>query len=158
MKFSESFQIWLAGLITGICMMGIVGLVFWPTPKPVIQVVSPPKPVSYENNSINAVFVRGDRWNILVGTKDDVLQVESAYGYTDCSQQNIYIASSLTYGNQRDTILHELLHAGTCDTDGNLRNTYYNSDDGHGSIFKIANYISTLLHDNPELARYLAGQ
>jgi hypothetical protein len=71
----------------------------------------------------------------------------------------IIVRNSLTYGNQRDTVLHELLHAGTCSEDGQVHNLYYNSssEEAHEGIYKIADYMTSLLHDNPEFARYLAG-
>lgn len=131
-----------------------------------LYVILPPKQTlvvrklghTYANGSIETIFIRGDRWSIAVGIFDDVLDNGGFIGYTECEDKTIYVHGSLTYMNQRDTVLHEILHAGTCDTEGNPHNKFFNSDTeaGHEGIYKIAHYMTEVLHDNPELATYLS--
>lgn len=128
-------------------------LVMWPSPPP-----SAPK--VYANATVQMVMVRGNEWAVLFGSEDPILDLAGFYGITDCAHQKIYIHGSLNMANQRDSVLHEILHAGTCDEAGNSHNRFYNSDTdaGHEGIYKIADFMSTLLHDNPELAIYFSGE
>lgn len=116
----------------------------------------------YANGSATAVFIRGNRWHIRIGYPDTnrFLKIMTSYGNTDCANHIIDVAANLNIGNQRDTILHELYHAGTCDEGGETHNLYWNSDTayGHEGIYKISQFTTSVLHDNPELARFLIGQ
>lgn len=138
----------LMGCLGTSLVMGVLVLACWPAPPPV---PAPAVPKVYADGVGEAVFIRGSRWGIVVGKKDEILDVLGMYALTDCPSKRIYVHSSLTIANQRDTILHELLHAGTCDEEGKLHNKFYNSDDeaDHAGIYKIANYMSELLHEKP---------
>lgn len=113
----------------------------------------------YRDNSAETLFVRGERWYIVIGQKDEVFDMINVIGYTVCGGHTIYIHNGLNYENQRDTIFHELLHAGACGS-ADVWNKFYNSETetGHEGIYKISQFTTELLHTNPELARYLAGQ
>jgi hypothetical protein len=146
-----SYPNFFAGLIVGFLFPAFIALCLWPDKTPV---------KAYPNGESQVVYVRGTRWAVFVGSEDALLDLLDMYGITDCKKQAIYIRGSLTLANQRDSVLHELLHAGTCDTAGDTHNMFYNSETagGHEGIYKIAGFMSTLLHDNPELANYLIGE
>lgn len=137
----------------------LLGKSFVPSP-PKLQPNIPVLPVAYPDNSNTVVFIRGERWGVWFGAKDEFLNFANVYGLTDCKPKHIFIENGLNYENQRDTFFHELLHAGACGPDGNLKNKYYNSEteNGHEGIYKISQFTTELLHTNPELARYFAGQ
>ena len=120
----------------------------------------PQQTLLFADNSNTAVYVRGDRWAILTGNHDALLNIINAYGITDCANKQIYIANSLSKGNLREVVLHELLHAGTCDNKGQTHNLFYNSSspENHEGIYKIADYISSLLSNNPDLSKFLSGE
>lgn len=136
-------------------VLNAIFLIMYLFPEPVMHT-----PRLYGDMTGTALFIRGTRWSLLVGTKDEELDRESSYGQTDCPNYTIFIRGDLNYENQRDTIFHEALHAGTCDTKGYLHNTYYNSPNAltHEGIYKISQFTTELLSSNPELARYLAGR
>lgn len=118
-----------------------------------------PVPTLYPNDSVVSVWVLGNEWRLTFGKHDDILDMLRAYALTDCAHKSINIHNNLTYMNQRNTIFHELLHAATCDEAGQVHNYYFNStdEDSHGGFYKIADFTTTLLHDNPELAKYLTN-
>lgn len=133
--------------------------------------------VSKTNEIPDIIFVRGHRWNVAQGltvisgpdgkpeTVDAVLdelgEKEKFYGITDCPENVILIHSDLSRANERDDLMHELLHAGTCDgATGKIDNFYYNSTDQqqHEGIYKISQYITELFHENPELVKYFISE
>jgi len=122
--------------------------------------VSYPPHKTIPNKTDITVNLRGVRWGIGIGFRDDILDTLQLYALTNCSKHLIYLRGDLNYENQRDAIIHELLHAGTCDNDGNSHNMFYNSTNevDHEGIYKIATFLTSLLDGNPELALYLAGQ
>jgi hypothetical protein len=145
----KPYQTFLVGVLLTVC-----GFILWPTtPKPVVELVEQP----YQNGYAQFIYVRGTKWIFLVGTDDEMLDLMGMYGETNCATKKVYIHGSLDYMNQKNTIVHELLHAGTCDESGHVHNKFYNSesDVDHEGIYKIADYFTTLLHDNPELAKHL---
>jgi hypothetical protein len=144
MKWSLGLVIFIAGTV--------FGSLFTARPQ------NPTLTANFVDGKSYAVFVRGDRWGIQVGKADAMLDMLGMYGITDCRSKKIFVRSALSFENQRNTILHELLHAGTCDEQGLSHNKFYNSDseENHEGIYKIANYISELLITNPELSPYLS--
>lgn len=114
-----------------------------------------------ENASIpSSVFIRGHQWGIIENQPTDIfLDKADVYAFTDCTQQAIFVREGMSNANERDTLLHELLHAGTCD-DGKPDNLYWNStsQESHEGIYKISNYLSELLYENPDLVKYLVGK
>jgi hypothetical protein len=92
---------------------------------------------------------------------DEILNFHHALGETYCQDATILVKKDLPYAEERDTVMHELLHAGTCteSKDGKIDNLYYNSSsqDSHEGIYRIAQYITELEYENPELTHYLAG-
>lgn len=116
-------------------------------------------PVLFANTSEQLLFIRGQRWSVQI--QDNVFfRLSGAYGITDCKRKVIYLEPNLEYMAQRDALLHELFHAGTCDEAGVIHNKFWNSEseEGHEGIYKISDFMTSLLHDNPELGRYLIGQ
>jgi hypothetical protein len=142
------------GSLVGALIILALAFVLWPSsPKPVVQVAVQP----YKNGYANFIDIRGNKWILKVGTEDEMLDILGMYGITDCATKRVYVHGSLDIVNQRSTITHELLHAGTCDEAGHVHNKFFNSESetDHEGIYKIADYFTTLLHDNPELAKYL---
>jgi hypothetical protein len=115
--------------------------------------------ITYPDLSRHFIFVRGNRWSLEIEGPNDLQKYNNTYGTTDCSTKTIYLEDGLGYLVQRDALLHELLHAGTCDKSGKTHNKFWNSttEADHEGIYKISDYLSTLLHDNPELSHFLAG-
>lgn len=120
-----------------------------------------PPPVAIQTTPMpNHVYVRGHEWNIVRDPYDDaILDMRSEAGETDCKRQDIFIRSHMIEPEQRNALLHELFHAGTCE-DGDVYNLYWNStsEATHEGIYRIADYLSDLLHENPDLTKYLAGE
>lgn len=125
----------------------------------------------------DVIFVRGHRWNTAEGLTvisvskgkqetvdeylDDLGKGEKFYGITDCPDNLILIHSNLSRANERDDLMHELLHAGTCDgATGRIDNFYYNStnEEQHEGIYRISQYITELFHENPELVKYFISE
>lgn len=152
-------QIFYGGVAAGAIISSLVWMAVWPhypeTPKMVAQPIAAVQP--FENGSGEAIYIRGSRWVLLIGREDEMLDLMGMYGETNCSTKKVYIHGSLDLSNQRDTVIHELLHAGTCDESGHVHNKFYNSENeaDHEGIYKIADYFTTLLHDNPDLGKYL---
>lgn len=142
------------GLLLGAAIMMAAAVLLWPsTPKPEVQMAAQP----YPNASGLFIFIRGTKWTVLFGTEDEMLDLMGFYGQTDCTKKKIYVRGSLDYVNQNDVILHELLHAGTCDEAGKSHNLYYNSttETDHEGIYKISDFFTILFHDNKDLAKHL---
>ena len=68
--------------------------------------------------------------------------------------QRIIIDSSLTPQSERDTVLHELLHAIWGQTSLQKRDT---EDQQEEAIWQLTPRILALLKDNPRLVEYLLG-
>lgn len=127
-----------------------------------ISIGLPRAPASFATHTATPtlIFVRGHQW-VVVENKESTkfLTDNNLAGYTDCAQNAIFLTQKETAADERDTLLHELLHAGTCE-DGKSNNLYWNSttSEDHEGIYKISDYFSDLFYENPELAKYLAGQ
>lgn len=137
--------------LLGVLLTFWVGFLFWPSPQ------KPLAPQPYENGYAQFIHIRGSEWTIKIGTEDDLLDLLGMYGITDCATKKVYIHGSLDIANQRVSISHELLHAGTCDETGHVHNKFFNSESetDHEGIYKISEYFTSLLHDNPDLAKFL---
>lgn len=114
----------------------------------------------YGDSSTHFLFIRGNRWTLEVTEQSPFDIFSNAYGFTDCKARKITLKSNLDYTTQRDAIIHEVFHAGTCDTNGKAHNLYWNSSTeiSHEGIYRISDYLTQILHDNPEFTNYLAGQ
>ena len=78
-------------------------------------------------------------------------------GYTRCIDHAIDIDPTQHTYDQRDILIHELLHAETCAVDGSVDNYYYNTanPETHTGIYHISDAVLDLLSNNPELVKYL---
>lgn len=104
------------------------------------------------------VYVRGELWRIHQVTDLAIPDNGSVYtGVTDCKEHEILIQIYIPQAIQRETLIHELLHAGTCFDNDDVHNLYWNSktEEGHEGIYKLGWYLSDLLKENPELTAYL---
>lgn len=107
------------------------------------------------------IYIRGHEWSIVTGSpiNDQILESLHFYGLTDCKRRDIFLSDDQPISDERNSLLHELLHAGTC-RDGDVHNLYWNSSspEAHEGIYRLADYLTDLLHENPELTKYMAGQ
>lgn len=114
---------------------------------------SEPSEQFYTDHLPNVAYVDGIRWYISKGDGDQELDLISAYGVTDCKRKIILIHSGMTLSGERDTLLHELMHAHVCINDA-PDNHFYLSEDGHGTIAKTSQFIQQLFRDNHELGEW----
>jgi len=107
------------------------------------------------------LFIRGHRWVVILD-ETNYMDNHHIFGETNCKDEEILVKSGLTVANQRDTLFHEILHAGTCteSKDGDVNNLYWNSStpEKHEGIYRLSQYLTELFYENPELVKYLAGQ
>lgn len=115
---------------------------------------SEPSEQFYSDSMPNVIYVQGVRWYISKGEQDQELDLISAYGVTDCKRHIILIHSGMTLTGERDTLLHEILHAGVC-VGESPDNHYWLSEDGHATIAKVSQFLVPLFIANPELAKYI---
>lgn len=106
----------------------------------------------------STVLIDGHEWRLESREYMPILDDGSGtLGMTYCDQ-HLIIYKPRQY-DLRKTIIHELFHAGTC-TDGDVDNTYWNSeskaDEHHIGIYRLANFMTNLLRNNPKLAKWLA--
>jgi hypothetical protein len=78
------------------------------------------------------------------------LERQGAVGVTDCKHYQILYTSTST--DLRNTLWHEIFHAGACPGDS----TYWNSksDDDHQGIYKLAAFVQGFTRSNPEFMRW----
>jgi hypothetical protein len=143
----------LMGCLGTSLVAGVLVLAAWPNPHT-------PYPQILPNKTTLQVIVHGERWNIMIGQNDVELKFMDALAITSCELHQIWISSGLDYSIQQETVFHELLHAHTCDETNEAHNDYYNSKEygTHPAFDKIASVTTTLIHDNPELAKYFLGE
>lgn len=115
---------------------------------------SEPSEDFYKDRMPKKAYIHGQRWYIDKGDKDQELDLIEAYGVTDCKNHIVIIHSGMTLAGERDTLLHELMHANVCISDA-PNNGYYLSVDGHQTIAKTSQFIAELFITNKELARYM---
>jgi len=109
----------------------------------------------YADGMPKVVYVGGQRWNIEVGMHDEEMNEAEAFGVTLCQERAIHMHSHMTQSNERDTLIHELLHANVCKADGHLDNDAYSRGGGHAAIAMMAQFWQDIVRDNPELAEFL---
>lgn len=146
-------------LLTGVLLGGVGGwAIFAPLPSAskgptIVAKTIPAIPYS--------IYIRGHAWNIITQDKsnDKIMSVAGVDGLTDCKRHDIFLSDYQSSSSMRNSFIHELLHAGTC-ADGDVHNLYWNSssEDAHEGIYRLADYLSDLFHENPQLTKYLAGE
>lgn len=156
-------------LAQGLIIIGSIVLGIWATttiqvlfltPKIIVSTYSN---VPYFNPSgiPNLIQVNGQWWYIIEGTiKNDDLAEKGADGYTDCSNNVIWLRSQVPLVKKRSDIVHELLHAGACgkpDDWWNNKAANGATQDGHLGIYRTSIFITEVLHENPELTKFIAG-
>ena len=80
-----------------------------------------------------------------------VLDGEACKGYISYKEQKIVIDSTITKEKQKETLLHEILHAITAFLG-------YSDDlpkDNETMVMTLANGLATVFRDNPHLIEYL---
>jgi hypothetical protein len=104
-------------------------------------------------NGLPEIFYIGpDKWQII---RVDTLG-SNIEGITVCSEKAIFYISNVSKLQVKDTIWHEIYHAGACKRGGS---TYWNSqsdnpNDHHG-IDHLGEFNATFVQDNPELINWL---
>lgn len=109
----------------------------------------------YPNKMPKIVYVDGVRWQIETGWHDEEMEAIEAFGLTQCDIHVIHLHSNLTEAQERDTLLHELMHSHVCDGNGKLDNDAWSRLGGHASIAKFSQFFPALLRANPELAQFM---
>lgn len=123
--------------------------------KPIADVYYTSSEALYPDKMPKIVYVDGVRWQIEIGWHDEEMEAVEAFGLTQCDIHVIHLHSNLTETQERDTLLHELLHSHVCDGNGRLDNDYYSRQGGHAAIAKFAQFFPALLRTNPELAEFM---
>jgi hypothetical protein len=119
------------------------------------------KSIYYNDNGMpKIIYIDGDLWYIIESSIKDDKSAIGADGYTDCSNRNIWIRPNLPIHLVRQDIVHELMHAGACDKPSDWwNNKAANSANqiDHEGIYHTGLFLSQVLHDNPELTKFIAG-
>lgn len=145
-----------ATFLLGIVVTTLLAILVWPySPPPpkysdLLHSTQPSEPIQ--------LLIHGERWNLFVGNNAERMGLLGELGETQCETHHILVAGGLDRIIQRETVIHEMLHAQTCDEKNEHHNDYFNSlgqDGPHPGIDKIATVIATFGNDNPELAPYL---
>lgn len=101
----------------------------------------------------HTAVINGEQWSILEVKK--VQDNPTLLGWTDCRTHIIEILKSEPDAEKADTIIHETLHALTCEG-GRVHNEKYDSsDEGHKGIYFAGKHLAEFLHDNPEIVRFI---
>lgn len=149
------FQSFLCGIVFATIVLLTLGVMLWPessTPK--YSNLLPNTPT----DSPMQLLIHGERWNLFIGDNAERMSLLGELGETKCQVHAILIAGGLDRIIQRETVIHEMLHAHTCDEKNEAHNDYFNSEGQsgpHPGLDKIATVIATFGNDNPELAPYL---
>lgn len=123
--------------------------------KPIADVYYTSSEALYPSGMPKIVYVDGVRWQIEQGWHDEEMEAVEAFGLTQCDVHVIHLHSNLTKTQQRDTLLHELMHSHVCDGSGKLDNDYWSRNGGHAAIAKFAQFFPALMRTNPELAEFM---
>lgn len=110
---------------------------------------------TYDDGLPRVLYIAGARWNVEIGTHDEMLDAEEAYGVTLCKEHIILMHSHMLRSNEIDTLIHESLHGFVCRADGSLDNDYYSRTGGHRAIALFSQYWMELMTTNPELAHFI---
>lgn len=132
-----------------------VGYLTYEHVHPIANVYYTSSEALYPSGMPKIVYVDGIRWQIEQGWHDEEMEAIEAFGLTQCDIHVIHLHSNLTETQQRDTLLHELMHSHVCDSNGKLENDAWSRDGGHGAIAKFAQFFPALMRSNPELARFM---
>lgn len=89
--------------------------------------------------------------------KQQISRDEVVAGMTYCAKNMIEIVSDENISVERQTVLHEILHAAACTLGKDAK--YYNSTDGtphgHEGFNNITMVILEVIWSNPQLEKYL---
>lgn len=78
------------------------------------------------------------------------------YGYTGCDFRVITISRATPDWQKAETLFHEIQHAITCDTNGDVRNELFNNPDAwHTGIYWSSPRLVAVLANNPQVSRYI---
>lgn len=145
---------------TLLLLVGLLGCLWGCVPVP-------PNPTPhwtpyFKGDVPTVLYISGAKWDVIIGDEDwdRQLELDGFDGESICVRHIISIHSDLPVARERDAILHEILHAGSCQEPEDKQALYYNSpnmkhhEQGFGRISVV---LTTTLHDNPELTLYLAG-
>lgn len=100
-----------------------------------------------------AITVNGERWLLVEASGMFSL------GKTICERRTIFYRFTGDSQEDRNTIVHEIFHAGGCLHGGYRGYEWWNSiDTEHTGIWHLADFTSTLIWDNPALVKWLSSR
>lgn len=109
----------------------------------------------------NLIKIDGVPWGIkLVEQKQ--MDDKSYIGQTECGAREIFILKSLNGYDRAETVIHEVLHAFTCDFglvhNEKLNNLVDDDCDGHCGIYYLAPKLQKFMRENTELMRWIMDE
>lgn len=102
----------------------------------------------------HTLTINGEPWRVL--EKDRIHGTTYLLGVTDCPIRLIELRKNQNDAEKADTLLHEVLHALTCDATGVHNDKWNNDEDSHEGIYWAAPRLLEFIQDNPEVVGYLA--
>ena len=107
-------------------------------------------------------YINGDEWQLTAMRRlpEDAPHERGStlLAETYCENRVILYDPDQNALELRNTIWHELFHAGACH-EGDSDPEHWNSEEPHkkgDGYYRIGEYLSTLMRNNPELAHWLA--
>lgn len=96
------------------------------------------------------IVINGQKWKLQVAYFD----IPGEMGFTDCDNRIIQYRPNRSSSEMRETIMHEVFHAGDCLHGG--ENKFWNSEDiAHAGTYNLGEFTATFIWDNPELMKWL---
>jgi hypothetical protein len=102
----------------------------------------------------HGALINGDPWLLL--EKKVVHNNRYLLAWTDCAIRVIEVRTDQTDQDKADALVHEVMHALTCDAFGNTNNDLWNNEtEYHDGIYWGAPRLLRFLQDNPQVVKYL---
>lgn len=105
------------------------------------------------------VSINGKQWYIW--NVDDLgqgffdhLKDRKAVAATDCENFQIIYSYTLGHRDLRNTLWHEIFHAGACPHDASYWNSKSDKDEEHEGIQHLADFIENFTRANPEFTKW----
>jgi hypothetical protein len=162
---SKAREIFLA-VVCILLFLVSAGAILYPHKPPTVIIKTATK--EYSNEVIeeptipNQLQIRGERWGVFQINKKS--PKDGRMAETDCDNHeiNIYLPSFRTKDQIRQSLFHELLHAGACGKepeglDSIYWNSYSDAPAEHNGIDRLSSYLEDLFRSNPDLEKYLFG-
>jgi hypothetical protein len=114
-------------------------------------VIGATKVILHSDKPPHFIWMNGDKWMVI-----DVSHLEEGkLSVTMCGQRSIYLRSELPRDQKAEVLHHEIMHALTCSSDGEVHNEKYNNlTSEHNGIWWASPRLLQVQWDNPELNRW----